>query len=137
LSQIGSPAAIPPLIDILKDASQEEDWRVYGYAIEGLQAIGNQAVELLIDAFDKGNQFYREAIINILAEIGDARAFDLYVQSLNDPDELVQEAAAWALGMLGDTAAIEPLRRILETANDINRETILESLARLGFAPEE
>jgi HEAT repeat protein len=45
--------------------------------------------------------------------------------------------AAWALGLLGIPAAIEPLRKTLETANDENRDTILEALARLGFSPEK
>jgi cyclophilin family peptidyl-prolyl cis-trans isomerase/HEAT repeat protein len=71
-----------------------------------------------------------------LGRIGDPRGIPLLLELLADPDSTVQANAAFALGLLRDTSAVQPLRqRLGAPGSGQDREVALEivtALARIG-----
>jgi cyclophilin family peptidyl-prolyl cis-trans isomerase/HEAT repeat protein len=68
--------------------------------------------------------------------IGDARALPLLVSLLADADTGTAANAAFALGLLGDTAAVLPLAALLEPASVALRPTVVGAAASaLGRMP--
>jgi len=55
----------------------------------------------------------RSVAIYTLGEIGEARAVDLLIGMLQDPDRHIRRIAVRALGKIGDKRAVEPLVAVL------------------------
>jgi cyclophilin family peptidyl-prolyl cis-trans isomerase/HEAT repeat protein len=64
--------------------------------------------------------------------IGDLRATELVVPLLSDPDTTVRVAAAFALGLLRDTAAIQPLVERLTGLPAVDAPTAAEAVTALA-----
>ncbi len=106
---------IPRLLKTLQDPSYSYSARK---ALEELRP--QEAVEPLIGLLSRQDLGWkRAAILELLGALGDARAFQPLVATLEDPEW--GGTAAKALGQLGDRRAIEPLLRALGTENR-NRE---------------
>lgn len=60
------------------------------------------------------DRVFRQAAASALGEIGDARAVEPLIQTLEDRDSLVAGKAAQALGRIGDARAVEPLIQALK-----------------------
>ena len=70
-----------------------------------------------------------------VGRLGDLRGTTLVLPLLEDPEVSVRPAAAFALGLLRDTAAVEPLVRTLTTPPGADLVTVAESItaiARIG-----
>ncbi len=71
--------------------------------------------------------------------IGDTRAVELLVPALTDSSGAVQAAAAFALGLLRDPAAVEPLlgvvRSVTPEAQGIREMEAVTALAKIGGEP--
>jgi HEAT repeat protein len=55
------------------------------------------------------------------------------IQALKDEEYMVRGRAAEALGNLGDTRAVEPLKSLLNDENAYVREVVEEALTKLGW----
>ena len=58
---------------------------------------------------------------------------DKWIQDLNDTSPSVREAAALALGQLGDTRAVEPLIQALKDEDSYVRSAAADALTKLGW----
>ncbi|GAG30218.1 unnamed protein product, partial [marine sediment metagenome] len=67
-----------------------------------------------------------------LGKIGDARAVEPLIQSLNDSNERFRGQAAVALGELKDNRAVEPLIKALKDKDKSVRKAAAQSLGFIG-----
>ncbi|HEY3999365.1 MAG TPA: HEAT repeat domain-containing protein [Candidatus Xenobia bacterium] len=104
LGRTGSTDAV----EALRRALRDEGPNVRSNAIESLGILGaREAVPDLLDLAGSDDFFTVFPAIEALGRIGDERAVPLLIQHLHD--ELLAEAAAVALGLIGDRRALEPL----------------------------
>jgi HEAT repeat protein len=74
--------------------------------------------------------------VEALTRLGGNPAVELIISALNDPDWRVRQKAAWALGEIGDSRAIAPLRTMIRGEGDGVREMIMEALDRISRRSE-
>jgi HEAT repeat protein len=67
-----------------------------------------------------------------LARSGDTRAVTPLIQALTDEDWRVRQKVAWALGYLGDPAAIPALRKAYRNDLEGVREMITEAITMIS-----
>ncbi len=72
-----------------------------------------------------------------LARLGDNRAVGPLIQALSDEDWRVRQKTAWALGYLGDPAAIPALRRAYRYDLEGVREMITEAITMITMRMTE
>jgi HEAT repeat protein len=166
LGRIGDERAVEPLIQALRDKYGS----VREAAAEALVKIGAPAVEPLITALRDEEWYVRRAAAEALDELGwkpgqdegaawywmvkrdwekcvalGAIAVEPLISALRDEDDDVREAAAEALGELGDSRAVKPLISALrddrywrvrkaaaEALGEIGDERALEELERMA-----
>jgi HEAT repeat protein len=98
------------------------------------------AVEPLIDVLNNANGYFhsvvRAAAALSLAQLGDARAIDALVNSINDPIAEASAEAIRALGTLANGRAVNPLIDVVRNSNGyfapIARRAAVLALAQLG-----
>jgi HEAT repeat protein len=160
LGQIGDPDAVEPLIGALND--QNAKVRVAAAAaLDGLawspdrgatgaaywvakgqwkKCVKIAAIEPLIAVLrdDRVMEIRDAPATRTLVKIG-ARAGGPLIGSLNDQNGNVRQAAAEALGQIGDPRAVEPLIGVLNDANEKVRRATAEALSRIcdPHAPSE
>lgn len=146
LAQQKSPQAIPTLIQVLGFNNPGAAVA----AVDGLIAIGEDAVEPLLNNLDNYNYGARAWAIRVFAGIGDPRALELLLETaISDFSLSVRRAACKGLGSLKwhllplekrETAQIEVLDTLFLTINDgewvVRYATVvaLESLFQVATA---
>jgi cyclophilin family peptidyl-prolyl cis-trans isomerase/HEAT repeat protein len=91
----------------------------------------------LISYFDHHKALYRYAAVSAVLSIQDSALLDHVVKRLNDPDDLIRETAALAIGLIGDASIQDSLVAAFGKFDTINYNTalnmsILEALGRIG-----
>jgi HEAT repeat protein len=102
---VGTEKSIPALATLLTDEKLAHPAR---FALESMPYPAAGAT--LRDAVGKTKGLIRSGMIDSLGERRDARAVPVIVAALDDPDDQVAAAAAWALGKIGTRDAAEALR---------------------------
>ncbi len=115
LGEIGDASAVAPLIATLRD----RDRGVWREASDALAKIGSLAVDPLIAALTKDNGWLSRMAVNILGDIGDARAVEPLIAALKDSN--TTENAIIALGKIADARAVEALIAALKDINMVTR----------------
>jgi HEAT repeat protein len=117
--------AVPALLRALEDA----DTNVRYHAIEALGKLrAAEAADALARVAETRDFFLAFPALDALARVGDARVASRVVPLLED--ELLREAAADALGRLGDDEAVAPLSALLN-APRAPAPTVARALAAL------
>jgi HEAT repeat protein len=120
--------AVPALIDALQDASPG----VRSVAIAALGRIGDSlAAEPLIDMLGDSEVQVRMDAAKALEDIGEA-AVDPLILALNESDNNAKEAAAMALGRIGEPRSIEPLIWAFRNADGKVRHAAVKALAAMN-----
>jgi len=129
LALVGTREAITPLAALLSD---EELSHMARYALE---PIPDPAVdEVLRDALGR---LKGRPLVGVIGSLGfrrDVRAVDALARFLKDPDAEVAQAAARALGSIGDAAAAEAMQAALPGTPAANRLALCEGLFRCAEA---
>ena len=158
LGEIGDVRAVGPLVSALQDKGQS----VRGNAARALAKIGDvRAVDPLIAALDDEEKTVRHAAVSALGEIGDVRAVGPLIAAFDDEDWVrhlalkalvpfgplavdpltaaledasgsVREAAARALGEIGETRTVPSLIAALDDAEEEVRHATVEALGKIG-----
>lgn len=102
-------------------------------AIAKLTEMGEQVIPILIEELSSTDWRTRQSLLEVLGHLGKAEQTYAYVLvALGDEHFAVQEKAVWALGMLGNTQAVEPLIRLLQAPSVIVRRAVIKTLGLLG-----
>ncbi|MGF1490428.1 MAG: HEAT repeat domain-containing protein [Prochloraceae cyanobacterium] len=133
LAQIGEPAA-SPLLEIL--TSKESPESTKGHAAWALAFIGSAAKKQLYQAYDSDSEEVRAAVVGAIAKVAEEqreeKAFNLLINSLQDPAENVRSEAAAVLGNLAYKPAISHLIPLLEHPEAETRKAAALSLMKIG-----
>ena len=125
MARIGSPEAVEALMlhsspdNLPKDMSRES-------VLGSLAGITNpEAVPALTTALTTApDAETRRAIVSSLARVADASSFDLFLDiAQNDPDPETAYQAMQGLGMIGNPLALETLRTIETTSDDVREQS--------------
>jgi HEAT repeat protein len=125
LSIVGTKEAVAPLAALLGDE------KLSHMARYGLEPIPDAAVD---EAFRKAlGELEGLPLVGVIGSIGvrrDTRAVEPLKILLQDSDNQVAQAAARALGKIGNSAASEILKAALKDVSDENRLAVCEGLFR-------
>jgi HEAT repeat protein len=116
-------------IKSLIKALDNKDDQVRKKVRESIVAIGEQAIEPLLEALSSSIWNIKMNATLALGEIGDTRAVDLLLQGLQ---ENIRIQAITALGKIGDKRAEKPLFDALKDPNDSARAFAAEALGNMG-----
>lgn len=142
IGELGGDSDVEVLIDVLRDDT-EPVVRAMAAAQLGMFA-GRRAFEALAAALTRPGEDddVRSSCAEALGTSEEPEALPLLLDALRDPSALVRYDAALALGQLGDTRALEPLRERLEhddaelpdvgSIRTIAAESIASIEARMG-----
>ena len=128
LVQFGD-SAVEPLI---RRATGGSDSLLY-IAAQILGQIGDRrAVPFLKELVNAPNRYVREQVVRALGQLDDPRLVPALEQVLaDDPVPDVRGAAAWSLGNLRDTTAVDPLIRALTDSAGLVRQSALAAVQYL------
>lgn len=125
---------------LIKALEYGDDAHVRRDAVQALGECGDaRAVEPLTVRLRDADLSVRLDAAKVLGDFGDPRAVNALLKTLRDPGKpQLREAAAQALGALGDTSALT-LERLIERLRDFVpdvRAAAAEALERLQWQPE-
>ena len=133
LAKMGE-AAVPPLLEILGSPEYPESAK--GHAAWALAFIGAEAKELLYTTITSDLAEVRSAVVGAIAKVAqeqpEDRAFNLLLDALSDPTEMVRSEAAAALGQLAYQPAIPNLVQLLHHADWESRKAAALALMKIG-----
>lgn len=119
---------------LTKALRYNKDWEVRWGAALALGRIKDEgAAQPLVHALEDKEKGVRMAAMRALTNIGRADA-ELVAHFLSDDYEFVRCEAAWSLGRVGDTRAIEPLAHALSDENIFVRGRAAWALGEIGDA---
>ncbi|MFH1373584.1 MAG: HEAT repeat domain-containing protein [bacterium] len=100
-------------------------------AQDSIAALGIDAVPILVDKLTTKSARERWTIIWILQKIG-SEAVPYLVTALKRSDGLVVQRVCWALGDIGDTAAVQPLIDVTGHSRWQVRDQAIGALGKIG-----
>ncbi len=136
LGELGGPAELPPLLDMLVRRNASQDLGTLEEAIGGLlsrlerpESYADQLASLLAQA----QPGPKGALLRILGLIGGAKALKAVRAAVDDPNGEVQAAAIRALGAWKTAGVVPELLAVARSAGNPNHKT-LALRAYLGWA---
>ena len=134
LGQIGDPAALQPLSELLFRDQMES---VQASAAKALGDLGDpEALTALEHGLQQSLAVRSKAIIAI-GQLQDPAATEVVEEMLDDPASAIRYHAATILGELGDDAVIPKLERLVVDSDDMVRRAAMKSLEQLGDTRDE
>lgn len=127
LANIGTAQSLRPLVMALRDAGRWSAIRVAGMLIDA----GDDAVDVLLEEFDRLPVHAKISAIDIFGRIKSLRATNLLRGLLNDPHPDLRARAGYALGMIGDPTAAPLLAAGLKDKEWAVRAMSAKALGRL------
>ncbi|TET35657.1 MAG: HEAT repeat domain-containing protein [Planctomycetota bacterium] len=133
LGKIGDDRAGEPLLEVFKN---ESDYRPRDEAGRALSEIGGSRIaKMLLEMLvEETNPEKRRSIINVLGKTGEECAVESLIALLKKPipKSFDRNAAALALGRMGDKRAVKPLLELLgKVENMFLRREIIGTLAQV------
>ena len=128
-------ASVTPLLQILSSPDSSESHK--GHAAWALAFIGIKAKDELYAAYDSNSPEVRAAVVGAIAKVAeeennDLQAFNLLLQSLQDPSANVRSEAAAVLGNLKYQPAIPVLTELLNHSSGETRKSAALSLMKIS-----
>lgn len=127
LGNIRTSEALRPLTLALKDPGRWSAIRVAGILI----GAGDEAVEILLEEFDRFPQHARISAIDIFGRIRSLKAISLLRELLKHKDPDIRARAAFALGSIGDPTSAPHLGEALRDTAWFVRAMAAKALGRL------
>ena len=128
LGNIAGLKVVNPLVESLEVGSAA----IRAASIRGLINVGDLAVGPLVSKLKTANADTREAIADILINIGADSALIPLISSLREGDSHARSAAAEELGKLRDPQGIQPLLVALNDPSDEVRDSVTRALGMIG-----
>jgi HEAT repeat protein len=127
LGAIGTAESLRPLVAALRDSGRWSAIRVAGMLI----GAGDDAVDVLLEEFDKLPAHAKVSAIDIFGRIKSLRASRLLRQLLAAPEADLRARSAYALGMIADPTAFAVLSERLHDPEWSVRAMAAKALGRL------
>lgn len=126
-------AAAPELLKILGSSDQPESTK--GHAAWALAFMGSEAEPYLYEALSSDSSEVRAAVIGAIAKViqekPDGGPFNILIDALDDPAEIVRSEAASALGNLAHKPALPNLVNLLQHPEWDTRKSAALALMKL------
>lgn len=130
-ARIGDTTGVERLFELLADPHA----RVAQAALTAIQALGaNRTEPLALAAADSPNPGVRRAALRILAAFGFRAAYDVFVRTLDDPDERLCELSVHGLAFVDHP---DSCARLLEQAASVRPRIRAAAMRGLGHCPSE
>ena len=125
--------ALGPLLELYPEESLAEDVK------RALIFIGRGKPDSLIPLFETDNQYQKRFMTEVAAEVASPLYNGVFEKFLTDDDGHVRASAAIGLSLLGDAAAIRPIKKLLSDPYEDVQEAAVIALSNLawGIDPEE
>ena len=127
-------AAAPELLKILGASDQSES--IKGHAAWALAFMGSEAEPYLYEALSSDSSEVRAAVIGAIAKViqekPESGPFDILLNALDDPAEMVRSEAASALGNLAHQPALPKLVGLLQHPEWETRKSAALALMKIG-----
>ncbi len=127
--ELERPVAAVALIERLEPATSEERART----LDAVREAG--ALDVILKATTRRVPWRRALAIRTLGWLGATEAVPLLLDRLSDPNRHVREAAARALGRIGDERAVAPLADLHRTPGKIGAGVVYDALVALRAEP--
>lgn len=135
LARTGRPAA-PELLKILDNPNHPET--IKGHAAWALAFMGGEAKDLLLQALQSDSEAVRAAVVGAIAKVaqeeGSQDNFDILINALADPAEIVRCEAAAVLGNLAHAPALPTLLPLLSHPSLETRKSAILAVMKIGQA---
>jgi HEAT repeat protein len=133
LSQVKSSRKKAEINSLLESYLEDSRPNIVAEAIDGLRYQKAKKYNIrVLSLLNHPSPFVRGSVLRFWAALYPEQALPILLRSLSDIDPIVRENAADELGDLGDTAAIAPLKDLLEKEEQQNvRESIETALEGL------
>ena len=133
LARTGKVAA-PELLNILSSDQHSES--IKGHAAWALAFMGAEAESYLMEALSSDSPTVRAAVIGAIAkllqETPDDKSFQILMDALDDPDEMIRCEAISSLGNLAYQPAVEKLIGLLHHGESETRKSAALALMKMG-----
>jgi HEAT repeat protein len=134
LSSLGGqnlPRSLEILTDCIKNDSEIDVKAAAADALGGLKL--RESFDDLCDLYHSTSDWLlRMSVLASLGELGEPRAYDLLIEALDSPEDLVRLAAIGSLGELGDSRAVEYLAPFVTNPDWQVRQRTAQALFRIG-----
>ena len=124
------PAALSPLLNVVKDRGQVE---LRDRALEAIRSAGETGVAALLEELEKENPWYvYRNVLNVVADLRIEAGLPLVVELANNPDERIRREAVRTLARIGSADSLET---VLNAAGDNSaavRRTAVRVLGMFG-----
>ena len=124
-----SSSLVEELVRMLRS---QENAGLRNSAVESLEKLGRQAVEVLCRHVGDDDHDVRKFIIDIMGVIADSAFVPYLIKALDDSDANVRAAAAENLGKIRDAQALPHLLQALAKNDVWLRFSILEAIGKIG-----
>jgi HEAT repeat protein len=132
--ELGSPDAVPPMLDAL-DGEQGEE--VVLIAADALRGIGDPAAAALVQSVKLDTAQRKLVAAGMLGRMGDEYGLEPLRELAAHPDLEHRIVGAMALGTLGSSGAVDALVEMLGDGEAAVRYTATFNLGRVGDARAE
>jgi len=109
-----------------------DDEEIIVLAIQGFCALGEESVNILLDALHSMSPILRKNAARALGELTSFRAVDSLIELIDDEKWEVRESVVKALGEIGDRKAIDPLVNALADNVEKVQKQAMESILLFG-----
>jgi len=127
LGNIRTSEALRPLVQALNDPGRWSAIRVAGILI----GAGDEAVEILLEEFDRMPLYAKISAIDIFGRIRSLKAIALLRELVKDAEPDIRARAAFALGLIGDPTSAPHLAEALKDRAWAVRAMAAKALGRL------
>jgi HEAT repeat protein len=133
LGLIGDESAIEPLIDIFKDAVDNNEDISIRIIKNALLSFGPSAVPYLLKDVSSSAWRVRSKVLDVLCEMDDPELKGVFLQALKDTEPDVRAKGAKGLGRLKDAqGTLEPLIKLISDESWVVRFQSVTALGLLG-----
>ncbi|MEM9217943.1 MAG: HEAT repeat domain-containing protein [Cyanobacteria bacterium P01_F01_bin.150] len=133
LARTGKVAA-PELLNILSSDQHSES--IKGHAAWALAFMGTEAESYLVEALSSESATVRAAVIGAIAKLlqdnPDEKSFQILMDALEDPDEMIRCEAISSLGNLAHQPAVGKLVALLKHTETETRKSAALALMKMG-----
>jgi HEAT repeat protein len=129
LARLG-PAALAPLVDMVKDRGQVE---LRDRALEAIQMAGEPGIKALLGELEKDNPWYiYRNVLNVVADLKLIEGLPQVTAMVSNPDERIRREAVRSLARIGSRDSLDAVKGAAADQSIAVRRTAVRVLGMFG-----